>query len=1293
MVDAEQVGGYLTTIDYTETQNTGTEWRSHLAEAICQPGNEQLPYRFFLPTPSTLSRPAFGHEEAVSFVLRVKDLSFTQPFVGVGTFDAPKRKMRLADETECGSPGRPCQHDYLEISAKLPASSVPHLTDGSSALLPVARFCLIEDQRTNPVRDESSMIDSTWIGRTFGPLPAATGLQFMSNLNLLDANVIPGKGVLIEYIALFCTPINAPSGYGVVDYRFQTLPQSSHTIAYVEIFCPTNRWLEPQQPRQAEANMNEQTGQSWWLERQQHTTRICDHHSRTWSPDRIPEACLTESELEAFVVKIQSRIEQEQIASSRYGTSSTPSHNVLPDHNNSLLNVTHKELQNEENTLSNSSEKIVLTSVGRTGRQEEPAEGQKIHAGTSIAVGAAVGFILCLLAVVLIVYSLRHRLVAQYHKNVTYPLPDRLSRSCSTFTPSIHSYYPTMNSVDIRRKWNKSKWDLFRSWHVTPCSQNLSGTYPDLPRQTAFHGSLTAGSRTPDTILAGKLNPAWRTQINRSGLSSFSLAPGCPNATSGFDNNISVNTSPWLRTNSTTRLGTKPQFFASSGELISPIDGQLQVPRSWWLPWRRSFRRQRRLYTQLQRRKEVLYQSQRRLMESSLMSNSSSVQFSQPPSVRLPATPTMPQPNQPAEQIPNGQIHDHPLSQHTMRSKILTTSDGVAHSTSNGILDLRRDSGFVSPYPPPFPNGISFPQFNYTNMDPVTGCMMTTRAPAYPGTAEPVDITSAGDEQLPWKTPTGNSISQGFRRLSSFLRTLNGSLTPPRSNRQSQQLIHQIHPQSMSTLNSAHYFPVCSNDANAMMGPITGFPPTSMTNSPRPRSESGSIRPNRIGLLRNLFHIPNPRGDATASMYNLDGEDSSTFGDVTSGSVTTKTSRVGSTVNTSPACGPVDYWTQCPDPSHTISTASTVRAQSPPTVRLQHGHRSAATRAPCLTNGTQPGANRNATNSNDMPPHSNDPYLVPSSVKRLRGEMGRMAILKPAKTTHVSETDPLPSGTSSAISSQVFAESVEDEHEVPDMIDMRSSSNHLGHNSTTDEGAPSRPQSLLDQGAAGDRQWSEAAVIDYVMYDETRSLGNTLALDETKPITIPKGELLSTQVGNSPETVRNLKRKHSKGKVNPESRPLSEAMISNHYYDGNGHLQDYPEPTEPAPPLPNLPPRLNPPTSRLHPPLPPLWTQTSTGAVSFSRTAVPHSLAPFYRDEYGSMDSLYETVDQFKPINNRTPSQEQALKTTLSSSGLTIPFAQECSAERQKLALPPTPDSLESLRAPVASSDEETDGA
>ncbi|KAF6774596.1 hypothetical protein AHF37_05073 [Paragonimus kellicotti] len=199
-----------------------------------------------------------------------------------------------------------------------------------------------------------------------------------------------------------------------------------------------------------------------------------------------------------------------------------------------------------------------------------------------------------------------------------------------------------------------------------------------------------------------------------------------------------------------------------------------------------------------------------------------------------------------------------------------------------------------------------------------------------------------------------------------------------------------------------------------------------------------------------------------------------------------------------------------------------------------------------------------------MPPHSNDPYLVPSSVKRLRGEMGRMVILKPAKTTPASETDPLPSGTSSAISSQVFADSVEDEHEVLDMIDVQLNSNHLGQSSTTDDGALLRPRSMLDQGAAGGHQWSEAAVIDYAMYDETRSLGNTLATSEEKPMVIPKGELLSTQ----------------------------------------------------------------------------------------------------------------------------------ALKTTLSSSVLTIPFAQECSAERQKLALPPTPDSLESLFEHLfASSDEETDGA
>ncbi|GAA48201.1 hypothetical protein CLF_101305 [Clonorchis sinensis] len=79
-VDSEQVGGYLATLDYAETRNGGTEWRMHQADAICRVGEEQLPYRFYLPAPNTQPhQPSFGLEEMVAFVLRIKDMSLTQP--------------------------------------------------------------------------------------------------------------------------------------------------------------------------------------------------------------------------------------------------------------------------------------------------------------------------------------------------------------------------------------------------------------------------------------------------------------------------------------------------------------------------------------------------------------------------------------------------------------------------------------------------------------------------------------------------------------------------------------------------------------------------------------------------------------------------------------------------------------------------------------------------------------------------------------------------------------------------------------------------------------------------------------------------------------------------------------------------------------------------------------------------------------------------------------------------------------------------------------------------------------
>lgn len=73
-VDFERVGGYLTTFDYGVSLHGGTEWRSHLAEALCDSESPHLPVKFYLPAP----RPR-DQTDAVAFVLRLKDISLTPP--------------------------------------------------------------------------------------------------------------------------------------------------------------------------------------------------------------------------------------------------------------------------------------------------------------------------------------------------------------------------------------------------------------------------------------------------------------------------------------------------------------------------------------------------------------------------------------------------------------------------------------------------------------------------------------------------------------------------------------------------------------------------------------------------------------------------------------------------------------------------------------------------------------------------------------------------------------------------------------------------------------------------------------------------------------------------------------------------------------------------------------------------------------------------------------------------------------------------------------------------------------
>ncbi|TGZ59779.1 hypothetical protein CRM22_008891 [Opisthorchis felineus] len=1271
-VDSEQVGGYLATLDYAETRNGGTEWRMHQADAICRVGEEQLPYRFYLPAPNTQPhQPSFGLEEMVAFVLRIKDMSLTQPTTHSVTAENGKTKLRLATDQECSNLGQPCQQDYLEISAKLPSR---HYSDASFDVIPVTRLCLTESatQSETPVKDS----EATMIGRTFGPLPSAVGLQFRSNLNLRDSQVIPGKGILIEYIALFCTPIRNPTGYGIVDYRFLTLPHSSHTVAYAEIFCPSDRWLEPQRPTETEAIHRNQTGIPWWLERIQHTTRACNHHSRSWS-DRIPEACLTEAELDVFVAKV--KMDMEQASTAKINTSDIALSTSELETNYSVGNMTIE---------------VPSPPLGHTA-VSEVLSGPVIKAGSSVAVGVVLGFLICLMAVILIIYSLRHRLFAQYHKNETFPsFPDRMTRSASTFNQSTHSYYPTISSMDWRRKWNKSKWDLFKPWRVPPWSQNLTGTYPDLPRQTIVHGSSLGISRTPDTVVVDRFHPTWRTQLPRSLASSFSLNPGYPHPMA-FENGEAANMSPWLRTNSTTRLARKPHFFASSSELVSPIDGQPQFSRSWWLPWRRSFRKQRRLYTQLLRRREAQYQSQRRLMPSNGISNSSSMHFG-----HLPSTPGGMFGSQ---SLMNSKIHldnnklptgereaaEGAVSQLTTQStRTLINNEQV---TANGISP--RSDELASLYPV-LKNKL---HYNYTNVDPTNGypslyCQPITHQ-HQTVTADQVQNGMTANEPLPWKsTPPGNSLSQGFRRLSSFLRNLNGSLTPPRGstrNTQQQRLAGQFYPQSMSGLNAAHYFQTGMNDP--MFRRLSGPQPIPQGISARSRSESGSAL---FGLgMRSLYQISLSRGaNPIASMYNLDVDDNSAFGDPLSGSTTTvtKTTRLGSTAAVSPGCGP-DYWDQYPSVDvggHRVSTASTIRPPTPTHYSQQQ----------LMQQGSPAGHSAHSQLSQMINmSHSNDPYLVPASVKRRQvaqttGDAHKMKYL--------SETERLPSGTSSAVSSLVFGDSAEEDQEVGDLISQPPQPPPppppppalptMAAAAGVPRSPSGRPLTLSEQVASGSPQGWTRFPIEYVTYDETHSCANTLIKPPVDDNHMQQ-DLIATQLGVPPNQQSPVKRRRHGDKGDETSRPLSDAMISNHYYTGTDLDMSMRGPMEQAPP--RLPPRVNPPAEiavserSLSPkpnlPLPPLWNRPSQNGTP--NKPEPPRLTT--RDEYGSVDSLYETVDQYKPTEIRATSEQQINDQRMAN---LVTVGQESQLQRQKLALPPTPDSLESLRAPVASSDDDT---
>ncbi|CAH8860642.1 unnamed protein product [Trichobilharzia szidati] len=971
-VDPDQIGGYLISLDYNEIIQSGSEWRSHLADAMCGAPtvNNHLPHRFYLPAPklSTTRQSSIHHHHndndnnnaddsslfnkgiLATFILRIKDIGLTKssnvnmmPSASSSSTSSRtsisnnnnnhNNDLILATGPACPSdPGKACHHDYLSIDARVSSSY-----NSTEIIIPIVRFCLVNSsaktsasssQSAAPTHASASSASSAsspssmsfpsfsfssstitydndyqklfpadethLVGQVYGPISNAFGLQFTSNLNLLDPYIIHGKGIMIEYIALLCVPINPPSGNGIVDYRFRTNPHTSHTFAYAEIFCPSDRWLEPTDPGLDEVysgiihtpttnNKNHSDNNAWWLERRRHVTLICDHHERKWTPNRLPEACLTSDELTTFVAQITKKLQESK--------SSMP--NGFASDNNTL---------NGANITAISSSSSSLKAVDNGDEEDAAARNGYTYQAThisSVVLGSILGVLVLVLAVLLVVYSLRHKLFDQYHKTVNLAAISSSSRlgssSLTTFSRSKDTLlFPTFKKSSYNTLvTNGNHRNLFKSYpHLISHQTIMNESVPDLPtrpqqlqlqqqqssvplaasaattRTTALHSSMITGmnKKTSNIDLMrgnGGYLPPWRSSLKNNhnniinspvtpnAISALTLVPNTP----GSEHRQMMTSLPWLRTNSSTHITTTNHHnnksmtnqngssnnnnnnsaFGASSEtmLFSSLNIPNGLPRSWWLPWRKSMRKKRRLYTQLQRRQEIQSSlSQRGLLESSnmldnkstphlrnsgyLMTSSNGFLISEPSRSGGPMPPLPPIPQSATsskrEEVSHSFAAKHPPLPQQQQQQLRIKPDGGTGSERVKTTLLTNDGNnfggvcstlYTNQDPMNSPTSLMLYTNYQSKMTPDEQSMLNTST-IYPNKANSNNIQSfpsssstasswmnmvnnnGADNDLPWKftPPNRNSFSNGIRRLSSFFRSFhqsNGSFTPPRN--------------------------------------------------------------------------------------------------------------------------------------------------------------------------------------------------------------------------------------------------------------------------------------------------------------------------------------------------------------------------------------------------------------------------------------------------------------------------------------------------------------------------------
>ncbi|BHF82979.1 hypothetical protein SprV_0802611900 [Sparganum proliferum] len=377
----DHVGGYLATTDYLRSIDT-PRWKTDLAEDFCE--------RMKLPHVSSITVSDSG----VGLFIRIRDVGrmFHNP--------SASSSRGFADSAFHCPDAEPCHGDLLRIDLNTENSIHGHRTVFRLELCPAGGTAPRLGLEAEPGRFSSTSFPVDSLTVSIGPFYNFHSMDVLTNLELNHSLPTRGdvhhgwvKGILLEYILLYCPKLPDITGSHRVAYSFKVDHATGDTVAMATISCPPQLRLMP-------AILNSSTPPAQLPSEQ---TLQCDSHLRRWSSP-IPVACRT--------------VEEISNAYQAPGPTRPP--------------TTSTEVS--QTSCCTTEEPLAPPIDYQENHTESPSSASIIPSGSFAVVGAVAGFLLCLLLLIILLLALRKRFMEfARHKFSEGTLSTRFQNSGTLF--------------------------------------------------------------------------------------------------------------------------------------------------------------------------------------------------------------------------------------------------------------------------------------------------------------------------------------------------------------------------------------------------------------------------------------------------------------------------------------------------------------------------------------------------------------------------------------------------------------------------------------------------------------------------------------------------------------------------------------------------------------------------------------------------------------------------------------------------------------------------------------------